>query len=264
MPDPCRRQAHGPAARYLDALSFLSRLVVRPGQTEGRFQACLSGFAPAGLTLGLLWAGLAFAALRFADVAQVPPALCPLVAGWLWMLALLWTTRALHWDGVADLADACGSGAAGERFWQIMRDSRLGAFGALAVCSGLAGALLLAAAHAAQGNWLLLVLAPGWGRACSLLLAASAPPQGGGSLGRLVCSAMTPRLVRQQRAWLCGMLLLAWLAGTPLWQCLLLLAGHLPLQGRLRRTALAHGGLSGDFLGADIELTQLWFLLALL
>ena len=58
MPDPCRRQAHGPAARYLDALSFLSRLVVRPGQTEGRFQACLSGFAPAGLTLGLLWAGL--------------------------------------------------------------------------------------------------------------------------------------------------------------------------------------------------------------
>lgn len=83
-------------------------------------------------------------------------------------------------------------------------------------------------------------------------------------LSRLVCSAMTPRLVRQQRAWLCGMLLLAWLAGTPLWQCLLLLAGHFPLQGRLRRTALAHGGLSGDFLGADIELTQLWFLLALL
>ena len=98
----------------------------------------------------------------------------------------------------------------------------------------------------------------------SLLLAASAPPQGGGSLGRLVCSAMTPRLARQQRLWLAAMMLLAWLTGVPVWQVLLLLAGQCLLQGKLRRTALDHGGLSGDFLGADIELAQLWFLLALL
>ena len=100
--------------------------------------------------------------------------------------------------------------------------------------------------------------------ASSLLLAASAPPQGGGSLGRLVCSAMTPRLARQQRLWLAAMMLLTWLTGVPVWQVLLLLAGQCLLQGKLRRTALDHGGLSGDFLGADIELAQLWFLLALL
>lgn len=264
MPDAGRRQAGSLTERYLDALSFLSRLVTRPGQTEQRFQACLSAFAPAGLTLGLLWTSLALAALHFAAAAGVSRTLAPFVGGWVWLLALLWTTRALHWDGVADLADACGSGTSGERFWQIMRDSRLGAFGALAVNAGLAGCLLLAAAHLEQNNWLLLMLAPAWGRAGSLQLAASAPPQGGGSLGRLVCSAMTPRLARQQRLWLAAMSLLAWLTGVPIWQVLLLLAGQCLLQAKLRRIALDHGGLSGDFLGADIELAQLWFLLALL
>lgn len=263
MPDAGRRQAGSLTERYLDALSFLSRLVTRPGQTEQRFQACLSAFAPAGATLGLIWAAPTFAAWQYAATAGVPSGLCCLVAGWIWTLALLWTTRALHWDGVADLADACGSGTTGERFWQIMRDSRLGAFGALAVSSGLAGSLLLAAAHVAQANWLQLILAPLWGRACSLLLAASAPAQGGGSLGRLVCSAMTPRLARQQGLWLA---LAAVLGGmvVPVWQVCLLLAGQYVLHRRLRRTALAHGGLSGDFLGAGIELAQLWFLLALL
>lgn len=254
----------GVLGRYLDALSFLSRLVVRPGQTEERFRACLSAFAPVGLTLGLVWAAAALAALTFARAAHVPAPLADLLAGWLWLLALLWTTRGLHWDGVADLADACGSGATGERFWRILRDSRLGAFGGMALCAGLAGAVLLAAIHIGKGQWLPLVLAPAWARSCSLLLAASAPAQGGGSLGRLVCAAMTPRLVRAQQAQLAGILLLLWLTGLPLARTLLLAAGQYGLHACLRRTARAHGGLSGDFLGANIETAQLWLLLAAL
>lgn len=263
MPDGRRCPSGSLTGRYLDALSFLSRLVRRPGQTAARFQDCLPAFAPAGATLGCIWTALALAAWQFAAAADVPPVFCSLAAGWIWTLALLWTTRGLHWDGVADLADACGSGAAGERFWQIMRDSRLGAFGALAVCMGLAGSLLLAAAHLAQGGWPLLILAPAWGRACSLLLAGSAPAQGGGSLGKLVCAAMTPQRVRQQLGWLGLAAVLAGLL-VPVWQILLLLAGQYLLHRRLCRIALTHGGLSGDFLGASIETAQLWFLLALL
>lgn len=256
--------ATGILGRYLDALSFLSRLVTRPGQSEERFRACLSAFAPAGLTLGLVWAGAALAALTVARAARVPAPLAELLAGWIWLLALLWTTRGLHWDGVADLADACGSGATGDRFWQILRDSRLGAFGGMALCAGLAGALLLAAAHAAKGQWLPLVLAPAWGRCCSLMLAAAAPAQGGGNLGRLVCGAMTPRRARGQQGLQGGMLLLSWLAGLPAGRVLLLAAGQYFLHICLRRTALAHGGLSGDLLGTSIETAQLWFLLAAL
>lgn len=250
--------------RYRDALSFLSRLPAPPGQTEARFTASLPAFAAAGLTLGLVWALIGLAALTFARTAGVAHPLAELLAGWLWLLALLWTTRGLHWDGVADLADACGSGAVGERFWQILRDSRLGAFGGMALCAGFAGAVLLAAVHIGSGHWMALVLAPAWARACSLLLAASAPAQGGGSLGRLVCGAMTPRLVRAQRAILIAVLLLLSLTRLPLVQVLLLAAGQYGLHGRLRRVALRRGGLSGDFLGACIEMSQLWFLLAVL
>ena len=113
--------ATGILGRYLDALSFLSRLVTRPGQSEERFRACLSAFAPAGLTLGLVWAGAALAALTVARAARVPAPLAELLAGWIWLLALLWTTRGLHWDGVADLADACGSGATGDRCARALR-----------------------------------------------------------------------------------------------------------------------------------------------
>lgn len=250
--------------RYLDALSFLSRLVTRPGQTEHRFTACLPAFAAAGLTLGLVWTLTAFAARTLFATAGLTALPADLLAGWLWLLALLWTTRGLHWDGVADLADACGSGATGERFWLILRDSRLGAFGGMALCAGFAGAVLLAAIHIGKGQWLPLVLAPAWARACSLLLAASAPAQGGGSLGRLVCGAMTPRRARGQLALTVAMLLVLWAAGLSLVQTLLLAAGQYGLHCRLRRVALAHGGLSGDFFGACIEISQLWVLLAVL
>lgn len=250
--------------RYLDALSFLSRLPARPGQTEARFIAGLPAFAAAGLTLGIVWALCGLAALQYARMAGLSSPLAEVLAGWIWLLALLWTTRGLHWDGVADLADACGSGARGERFWQILRDSRLGAFGGMALCAGFGGAALLAAAHAGKGQWLCLVLAPAWARSCSLMLAAAAPAQGGGNLGRLVCAAMTPRLVRAQQAHLAAILLLLWLTGLPLVQAALLAAGQYGLHCRLRQVALARGGLSGDFLGAGIETAQLWFLLAVL
>ncbi len=42
-------------------------------------------------------------------------------------------TRALHYDGVADLADGLGGGFTKERSLEIMRDSHIGAFGTIAL-----------------------------------------------------------------------------------------------------------------------------------
>lgn len=42
-------------------------------------------------------------------------------------------TRALHYDGVADLADGLGGGFTKERALEIMRDSHIGAFGTIAL-----------------------------------------------------------------------------------------------------------------------------------
>ena len=54
------------------------------------------------------------------------------------MLALICLTGAFHVDGLADTADAIYSARARERMLEIMRDSRLGTNGAMAVVFDLA------------------------------------------------------------------------------------------------------------------------------
>ncbi len=61
----------------------------------------------------------------------------PFVGAALAVAALVATTGALHEDGLADVADGFGGGATREDKLAIMRDSRLGAFGAVALILAL-------------------------------------------------------------------------------------------------------------------------------
>jgi len=74
--------------------------------------------------------------------------LAPLLAAGLALAATLGLTGALHEDGLADTADGLG-GASPEQALAIMRDSRLGTFGACALFLSL---LLRAGALASLGN----------------------------------------------------------------------------------------------------------------
>lgn len=79
----------------------------------------------------------------------------PTAVGAVWTLGLLLLlTGALHEDGLADTADGFGGGRTRERRLEIMRDSRIGSFGALALLLALAArgtaiAALAAPAHVA-------------------------------------------------------------------------------------------------------------------
>ncbi|MGL4325359.1 MAG: adenosylcobinamide-GDP ribazoletransferase [Beijerinckiaceae bacterium] len=53
------------------------------------------------------------------------------------IIALVMTTGAFHEDGLADTADGFGGGATPARRLEIMKDSRVGTFGAAALCLGL-------------------------------------------------------------------------------------------------------------------------------
>jgi adenosylcobinamide-GDP ribazoletransferase len=64
------------------------------------------------------------------NVRYNPPTLLPAVAG---VAVLTLLTRALHLDGLADVADSHGAGPDRERALTIMRDSRIGAYGTLAL-----------------------------------------------------------------------------------------------------------------------------------
>ncbi len=129
------------------ALCFLTRLGRGRMIAEEDFGPSLVWFPCVGLLVGALavlpaWLGL------FGGH--------PLLQGWLIAGISLWLTRGLHYDGWADLWDGWGSAAKGERFWEIVKDSRAGPFGVMGLVMGLGGQVLAFAALAgiAAGGWI--------------------------------------------------------------------------------------------------------------
>jgi adenosylcobinamide-GDP ribazoletransferase len=71
--------------------------------------------------------------------------------------ASMLVTGAFHEDGLADTADALGGGYEPERVLAILKDSRIGAFGAAALVVSIGARALLIARLEAAGVWALVV-----------------------------------------------------------------------------------------------------------
>lgn len=109
------------------ALAFFTRLPLQPEKSY-RLGACVLGFAPAGAVIGLV-VGLVFPVLSGFGLPGLVCALLALGCG-------LILTGALHEDGLADCADALGTRDRLQAL-AIMRDSRVGSFGAMALILSL-------------------------------------------------------------------------------------------------------------------------------
>jgi adenosylcobinamide-GDP ribazoletransferase len=97
-------------------------------------------------------AGLAVAALgALAYAISVRLGLAPGPASALALAATLLATGALHEDGLSDVADGFGGGCTRERKLEIMRDSRIGAYGAAAL--GLSLLIRWSALAEIEGAW---------------------------------------------------------------------------------------------------------------
>lgn len=160
---------------FLLALQFFTRIPV-----TGRL-ADWVGFSPAMLrasaayfpAVGVVIGGLVVL-LTAVLMHTLPAAYAPLVAATLGSAWSVWLTGAFHEDGLADVADGLGGSYDRERALIIMKDSRVGAFGAIAVVLSLLSkvallALLgavgvlwmcfaLMAAHVLSRTWPLLVI----------------------------------------------------------------------------------------------------------
>jgi adenosylcobinamide-GDP ribazoletransferase len=89
----------------------------------------------------------------------------------IWAVAAqLWLTGALHEDGLADTADGFGGGADRASKLAIMRDSRIGAYGAIALMLVLGLRVAVIASHGAVAAIWGLVAAGASGRAALVLL----------------------------------------------------------------------------------------------
>lgn len=217
------------------ALTFLTRLGRARITTNEAISRSMSMYPMVGLLLGLI---LALSSL-------LPLSSWPLA----WALAglNLYLTRGLHWDGWADLWDGWGSGATGERFWDIVKDSRIGAFGTMGLVLGLGMQAALFESAISLGALAALAFAPAFGRFCCLLLA------------RMSQSLTRPGLGQNA---LLGATRSALILGgcTALFPALFLAPSHLaaslllaiaPL-GALLILGRRQGGVNGDFLGAAI------------
>jgi adenosylcobinamide-GDP ribazoletransferase len=132
------------------AVQFLTRLPVPRDLTfsEGRLLRATRYYPAVGLIVGAIGA----AVLLGAALALPWP-----VAVLLSVAATVAATGAFHEDGLADAADGLGGGLTRERALEIMRDSRVGTYGVLAL--GLVLALKVAALAAlAPGQAAALVL----------------------------------------------------------------------------------------------------------
>jgi adenosylcobinamide-GDP ribazoletransferase len=109
----------------LVATAFLTRVPVPIEATGADVRASTQWFPLIGAALG---AGAAVLSLALASMG-VPPQL----AATLIVAAVAWVTGAIHLDGLADAADGFGGGRTKEDVLRIMRDPRVGSFGAIAL-----------------------------------------------------------------------------------------------------------------------------------
>ncbi len=238
-------------ASLILALRFLT-IVPVPGREAagpGALGRAAWWFPVVGLALG---AGLVLVDRVLARA--FPPLLAALLVVSLWKVA----SGGIHLDGLADCLDGLGGRDADQRL-AIMRDSRIGVFGALGLILPFLVGFVALAELPADLRWRTLLLAPAAGRLSPLVAAAlfraAAPPTGLGgsfvaSLGRWAAGAG-----------LAGTAALAWLVLgiTGVAALGLALAGVALWAGFLARRL---GGLTGDVLGSGVELAELGILLA--
>ncbi len=271
---------------FLLALQFFTRIPVTGalahwvGFSPAMLRASAAHFPGVGWVVGAVAAGV-YGLLCW----HLPP-----VAGITWVAAVFCTiatvllTGGFHEDGLADVADGLGGSYQRERALEIMKDSRIGAFGAMALVLALlakvgllavlgqlslAGALLaLWLAHVASRTWPLLTIRwlPHVGDAAGskskpLADQISNRALGAGALWLVLAVALALWMAHTvSPPWLGGLVsgeraaaVLAWgLLGSAVGWALV----HWRLKARLQ-------GFTGDGLGAAQQVSEICFYLAM-
>ncbi len=156
---------------YLLSLQFFTRIPVTGkladwvGFSPAMLRASAGHFPGVGVLVGGLVAGFAAGLMMLLP----PTGSAPLVAAALSTAFGVWVTGAFHEDGLADVFDGLGGSAERDRALEIMKDSRVGAFGAIAiVLTLLCKVVLLALLGDVSGPLMVLVALWAAGRAAML------------------------------------------------------------------------------------------------
>lgn len=252
---------------YLLAVQFFTRLPVTGrladwvGYSPEMLRASAAHFPGVGWLVGAIGAA-AYAALQAALGGSRPQALALLVAAVGCTIATVLATGGFHEDGLADVADGLGGSARRDRALEIMKDSRIGAFGAMALVLALLAKVALLALIGAHGLAAALVslwaghaLSRGW----PLLLIWRLPHVGdtATSKSKPLAERIAAPALWAAAAWCVPPMAVAWWAlGTPFLAAMLaasLLAAA--WMGRWFQRRLQ--GFTGDCLGATQQVCEI-------
>lgn len=249
---------------FLLALQFFTRVPVTGrlagwvGYSPAMLRASAAHFPGIGLLAGLLAAAVAGGLL----LALPRSPFAPCVAAVLSTIATVLFTGALHEDGLADVADGLGGAFERARALEIMKDSRIGAFGALALALALAAKLALLSLLGSldlQAMCAGLVLAHVLSRAWPLLLVRWLPyvGDGGGVRARPMAEAISGASLAAAGLWTgAAAAAVAWLQGGAfLLAALLASALAFAWMAQLFRRRLQ--GFTGDCLGATQQACEI-------
>lgn len=230
------------------ALGFLTWLPVPWGldDTPSRLGSAGFWFPLVGALIGGL---LALAGWGLAFI--LPPLAVGLLLTALWALL----TGGLHLDGLADSCDGLFCSAGPEKSLEIMKDPRLGSFGAIGLMLTLLFKIIFSAEMVSRGQWLIFPAAAALAR-WALLLLARQPNARPGGLGSAFGAGVRPWML-----WLSAPipLVLIYLAGKPGWVGLVLasISWMMILMSSRRKL----GGVTGDILGLAVEISEIMVLL---
>jgi adenosylcobinamide-GDP ribazoletransferase len=215
--------------------------------------------------------GISRSARYFPIVGQIVGVLCAAVwlgSGSLWpglpaaalaVVAGVLATGALHEDGLADTADGLGGGRDREHRLAIMKDSRIGSYGALALILAIVLRVVLLAGMAPWTGALALVVAHGGARAVAVIVMAAVPYGGDRSAAKIQPAPGEVTWREAAVAAACG----AWPLFALGWERAVLAVGlaATAVTGMALTARRLIGGVTGDILGGVEQLAEIMLLM---
>ena len=242
-----------PARLFLCALQFLTRLPTLSVDFQPDDVTRSAPFYPVvGWIVGALCAGVLLVASRFWP---------GLPAGALAIAAGLLITGGFHEDGLADTADGLGGGQTPARRLEIMKDSRTGSFGVLAVWAALTLKAAMLASMTSVRAATALVLAHGAARALAVVAMGALPYARNPEEAKLKPAPIGVRPTEALIALALGLAPLFWFDPAHGVAGVALAAGGGGFLALTARRLI--GGYTGDVLGAIEQVSEVGLLLGL-
>ncbi len=248
-------RVHRELIAFLAAVRFFTRIPVsdRVPHTAESLNHSARYFPAVGLVVG------AVSAMAFSIAAFVlPTQVAVLIA----MVSSIYLTGAFHEDGLSDMTDGLGGGWEKMRILEIMKDSRVGSYGVIAIAMALLGKFVLLDSFDPLWVPLLLIAAHAFSRYCAVLIMAGLSYVREDALSK---SKPLATKLTKNALWIASAFGLLPLLLLPATAALMgVAAGLLATIWLGRKLQKWLGGYTGDCLGATQQLSELAFYLGAL